>query len=639
MHRAYRITIYSLLLLSPLKIFATGDSLLTKAADSLGRTKLRDSLSLLQEKRKSLCVHPSGNYDAFSVSTARLFSEDATSPSEMLATSPFSVPVRFGLSSQLNRFLPFGFVVPVSTIYRESPLIPTPAGGMLNGADDISIGEISSIGLGPNNTYRYSLYPVDVAVPEGSFLWENGVFNENLLNVRFLRPLSEQLSINVFSSYRYFTGKHYSHTGNNVASFYQALYPDTNFVSNGGYNPLTNDFSAGTRLNWTGARGNKLVLGMTYDDWSDEMALNRPPQSQNSDNPFYLLDQFKSTIDFGAINNRCAGAIIDVNGRFENATIVKHTPDSIDNTITLRSDGADQIASFAARAAYPLRETDTLALRYRAAHDTRDPFDMPESRSLDQSPAISLTAPYHAGPLLGACSADAGYFFGKLGNTSGYAPVWSVSADNDCKGQRLRVYASQSVLPYSAPFDSTFFLSSTLLDICRTGGADITLSAKNAGCILGCQSIEGVSDVTVSHEWPGGVAPYEQPRLVFLAAPYFGPWRGLTITSRGLFADRKPLVKAQVSATYSAHPRNTGEYIDLRLCLDYWGERDPIVFAGETDWNREIYDLNLELAVHVKTFRFFSRLSNLLDRKISYVPGYTLPGLTFRWGITWYLQR
>jgi hypothetical protein len=171
------------------------------------------------------------------------------------------------------------------------------------------------------------------------------------------------------------------------------------------------------------------------------------------------------------------------------------------------------------------------------------------------------------------------------------------------------------------------------------GGVDITLAGPHAGCTAGFQSIEGVSDDAIRLAWPEGVPPYAQPHLVFLAAPYFGPWHGLTLTSRGLFADRKPFVKAQASASYTANPRNTGEYIDLRLCFDYWSGRDALLFANSGDWSREIYDLNLEIAVQVKTFRFFSKIDNILNRRIAYMPGYALPGLMFRWGITWFLQR
>lgn len=638
MHATGRITIYSLLLLSPLQTFGAVDTLLTKATDSLGRSKLRDSLLLLQQERRTLCRYPLHTSDAYTVLTPRLFSDDVTSPSEALATSPFCIPVRFTLSSQLNRFLPYGNVAPITTIFNEGFPEPTLSGGPFTGTDAISVGELSSIAMGPNNTYRYSLYPVQVAVPEGSFFWENGIFDEDILNARFLRPLSERMTINLFSSYRYFTNKPYTHEGNNVSSFYKGMYGDSTLVSDSGYNPLTSEYDAGMRLHWKGAGGNEVIFGAKYADWSTEMALNR--SAVNTTDLFWSrINQYRSSIDLGSINNRFGGSIIDVTGSYENDVVVKFTPDSTDNTILLRKDGADQTLALAARVSVSPRGPDTLAFLYRVKQDSRNPFDTPLSNSFDHTPELSYSLPYHAGPLLGSCAVNAGYIVSKLDTALGYAPTWSFSAENGFFGQRLRVYAKQSALPYSVPFDSALFQPSTLLDLYRLGGAEIVLAKGLAGCIAGCQSIEGINDITVLHAWPEGVPPYKQPHLVFLAAPSFGPWHGLTISSCGLFADRRPFVKAQGSATYTANPRNTGEFIDLRLCFDYWSKRDSLLFANINDWDREIYDLNLEIAVHVKTFRFFSKIDNILDRKIAYVPGYLLPGISFRWGITWFLQR
>ena len=92
-------------------------------------------------------------------------------------------------------------------------------------------------------------------------------------------------------------------------------------------------------------------------------------------------------------------------------------------------------------------------------------------------------------------------------------------------------------------------------------------------------------------------------------------------------------------ASYAAHPAGTREYIDVRLGVDYWSLRDALFFADRNDWNREIVNVTCEVTVHVSTFRFFAKIDNLLDRKYAYVPGYYSAGVTFRWGISWYLQK
>jgi hypothetical protein len=615
--------------------FPAADSLQTKTVDTLGRNKLRDSLLLLQEQRKSLCRYPLRGNDLVSLPTSRLFSSDMTGPSELLATSPFSVPVRFGLSSQLNRFLPYGNVAPVERIFSEGSLLSN-SPGQLTGSDDVSVAELSSVTAGPDNVCRYSLYPVHVAVPEGSFFWENGVFDENILNARFLRPLSDRMTVNLFSSYRYFKAQRYAHDGNNVSTFFKALYTDTNLVSDNGYNPLTNEFTAGTRLRWSGMGGNEVLFGAKYADWATEMALDRPA-ALAADLYWARINQYRSTFDLGFMKNHFGKTTVDISGCYESNSLVRFAPDSTGTTV--RRDGADRTLSLAARAAVSPRGMDTIALLYGVRQNNRLPFAMGESRSFNHTPEVSYSLPYSAGPLLGVCTLDAGCIVFKRNASLGYSPTWSLSTGNDIFGQHLRVFTTQSAIPYAVPFDTVFFLSAAVLDLYRVNGADITLAKQNTGCIVGFQSIEGVNDLSVRNSWPEGEAPYKQPHLAILAAPYFGPWHGLTVTSRGLFTDSKPFVKAQASVSYTGNPRNTGEYIDLRLRFDYWSRRDTLLFAGIGDWNRELYDLGLEIAVQVKTFRFFSKIDNILNRSIAYVPGYLLPGINFRWGITWFLQR
>jgi hypothetical protein len=74
------------------------------------------------------------------------------------------------------------------------------------------------------------------------------------------------------------------------------------------------------------------------------------------------------------------------------------------------------------------------------------------------------------------------------------------------------------------------------------------------------------------------------------------------------------------------------------LGFDYWSGRDFSDIGQSENWNRPIYDLQCKIAVQVRTFRLYYKMNNMLDRKIAYVPGYYLPGLTFRWGFNWLLQ-
>ena len=153
----------------------------------------------------------------------------------------------------------------------------------------------------------------------------------------------------------------------------------------------------------------------------------------------------------------------------------------------------------------------------------------------------------------------------------------------------------------------------------------------------GYQFVYGISDLTVNGAWLNGVAPH--------AASFSsghrtgaGEWKVLTVTS-AMISDKKPYVKARGSVSYTTHPLNTKEHIDATLSFDYWSERDPVMFAGHSDWNVPIYNLNLEISTNIRSFRLFYKVDNLLNQRFAYVPGYYSTGITFRWGINWFIQR
>jgi hypothetical protein len=605
------------------------------APDSLQRKVLADSLSRLKEMNGHLYDHTINGGSAFVFSTPLLFNADISAPSEALASSPLCVPVMFGLSSRMNRFLVYGSPAPLTRIFSEGNLLFT-ASDPMKGTDDIFTTEISSIALLPANRCRYTPYPAASQVPEGSFFWENGVFKENILDVRFTRPFSERLTVNVFSDYRHFDAVHYDHQGNSVFSFYQGFTSDTTTLSNAGYNPLTNEYAAGMRLQWTGARGSEMHIGAKYADCLNELALDRPVSDGMLE--WSRLNQYRATFDLGSANNRFGKFGLDLQGRFESDALVRYTPEAMGST---RSDASNKELSFAVRAFVPFSDSAAAAMLYRTKQITRDPFDTAVSSALEQAPEVSLTLHRQLGPISGSCTATVGYEIYRLDRTFGYTPSWLVSAEAAYGGQQMRVYATQTALPYDIPYDSALGSDprGLLLDHYLLTGGELSLKRGGAAIVIGCQSIQGIEPVTVKHAWPDTTPPYEQPNLVFLAAPALGPWHGFTLSSRTLLSDRRPVIKTGALLSYTVHPAETREYIDARLSFDYWSERDMVVFAKIPDWNRPIYDVSFELAAHVISFRFFGKIDNLLDRKYAYVPGYYSPGVTFRWGICWFLPR
>ena len=120
-----------------------------------------------------------------------------------------------------------------------------------------------------------------------------------------------------------------------------------------------------------------------------------------------------------------------------------------------------------------------------------------------------------------------------------------------------------------------------------------------------------------------------------MLTPLFGRVLGFALSSRTLLSDKRPYVKSQTALSYQASPIFGREHITADLLFDYWSGRDTLSYAGINIWNREIFNVSLVTGVHIQGFCLFYKIDNILNRKYAYVPGYFMPGLTFRWGFQW----
>ncbi|MBN2035226.1 MAG: hypothetical protein JW768_00655 [Chitinispirillaceae bacterium] len=598
--------------------------------DSLSRIAARDSLAAVQEANRQAYSHTADVHDPFSVPASSLFSSDAPGFSDAVETSPLCIPIRFGLSNRFNRFLLYGNTAPITTLFTDGDLIPSTF-EPFTGFDHISACEIASLSLEPNNRCRLVPHPTAVVTPEAAILWENGVFDENVLTVRFVRPLSRQLNIGAFSHYRFFKGTRFDHEGNGIYSFYESLVRDTSVLQNRGYNFLANDYTSGIRTTWEGKSGNEIRLSAGYGDCEGEMPVD---QASLSDLPVMsLLNQYRTTLDLASTKNRFGPLAFDVQGRFENSDMVRHTSDD------RRHDGVHRELSCAGRVGTADPSRPAGAITYRLRQVRRRPFVRSEVRAIEHAPALETSVPVNAGPFSFMLTGVAGVHAIDARDSLAYTPSLSTSLAMLYSHQRCRLYAEHSCIPWIIPYDTALLATAQLLDRCVIVGGEVELKRGATALVLGCQSVRGVEASTVRMAWPEAMVPYEQPAFSFLAAPRIGPWHGFTVGMRSLISDRQPSLKVRTAVEYTAHPAHTREHIDAALCFDYWSQRDTVVFAGANDWNRPVYDLNCRLAVHIRSFRFFGKIDNLLNRRFAYVPGYYSPGVTFRWGIGWYLQK
>lgn len=605
----------------------------------LNKEKQRKSIKSKIQNRSTEHHHhnidPYINDDPYHLGSSELFLTDGTAPSEALHSHPFITTARYGLSTSQNRYMLFGAVAPVNKIYTGKLLYQN-FGNAVKGTDQTSLIDISDITLNNSATLHYYHNLGQIATPEAHLFWENGVFGENLLLVSISRPLSKNLIVNVFTNYRHFRGGTYSQSSD-ISSFFKGI-SDTNYIAGKGYNPLTDEFLVGTNVAWIGLDKSQLHLKLTYGDLNHEISVDNPVQFREKlDHALY--HRYPLQIDLGSSWNLTGPFFFDFEAKFREEPFIRIIGDTVDNKVVpIRHDAKDREFNLAVRPGIEVAKNDSLGLCYNFNRTAYTLFNQSDMQINLHQPELQYDHHFRLNNLEGVAKASAGLTFFSMEDTSAISTNWNLSASLKGENQQYRIYFQQDNIPFTINYDSLLY-DQVLLDGYYKAGAEVDWNWGKAGLLLGYQFVYGTDSSTVLKSWPMGVVPYQQPVSSFVVAPTLGRWHGLALKSNLMISDSKPFLKIHSALSFVAHPVNTREYIDAALTFDYWSERDNISFAGFQDWNVPIYNIGLEMAAHIRSFRLFYKVDNILNRRFAYVPGYYSPGITFRWGFNWYLQR
>ena len=210
-------------------------------------------------------------FSASAIGPWQLFHSDASSLSEAARALPQVVYVPYTLASQLNRFMLYGFpLLPNATSFDNSAFFDSPT--PVSGNDGLFCTQLDAVYAAAPNGLACAQLPYGLVVPHADVLWENGAFNENILGVRFARPLTKSTDIGVFSNYRYSAPFTYS-TANDMQSLFGYFFSDTSMLANNGRNPLSNESQAELRLGSHSERWGAASLSYSYQDSKNDMAM------------------------------------------------------------------------------------------------------------------------------------------------------------------------------------------------------------------------------------------------------------------------------------------------------------------------------------------------------------------------------
>ncbi|MBD3319749.1 MAG: hypothetical protein GF350_01495 [Chitinivibrionales bacterium] len=626
---------------------AGADSLQT---DSLKRAAMQDSLLRRKAFYKSLYMrYPESVdsfYNPFHYYTWQFFRADGSGISEALRFAPPTISIPIALSSSLNRALYYGYPSGFGGFIPSTGIFPigfSPVGG----TDFITCAEAAGIDFSGNGNNTVYFHPGKIISPEMSLYWENGVFAENILDIRFARPVTSNIRLGVFTSYRFLSHNDYTHQQGDIYRFYKDSYSffgfDSSVVANEGTNPLTDELAAGFHLDWNINRHTRSFFSYSYSDIKNELLYQQQDNIMPLDTAPLLwerLIQYRNDIRFGLIGIGISPLRADIKMSIDR-DINKRSPLSNRYRGNEPEYRGEQTRIGGSIRPYTTLGPDTLFAEYILDNSTKTLYTSRQWNSTAQTAQAGYIHRFQFGVFGGFLDAAGGHRFLGIEDSTGHLWTWSGGLRSTLAGQKIRVFARRDAAHYSIPFDVSEKIYGRLFDPYQAYGAEMFLAVKKAGVFLGYTYVDEIGGATLSHSWPHGVYPYEQPRSVFTIAPVFGTWRGLSISSRWMISDTKPYAKSQTALRYDITARNGRQHIMLDLVLDYWSDRDPFEIGKAEDraiWSREIYDLYFKTTIQIKTFRLFYKVDNLLNRQFAYVPGYVMPGLTFRWGFNWLIQ-
>ena len=620
-------------------------------SDTLNELK-RAELLEIEGKRRSIHYpqhFPSSEHT--DLQTGIIFSRDATSWYDISDIKRRAITIKSGIATSFNRFLLYGNTAPIVNHYPGSRLLYNNNIAPLSGEDAIFTNEFRAVAFSGGTSVHYLPHSDSLVSPEISFLWETGVFNENILSLRFSRPITRNFLLNVYSNYRHFDGTEFSHDGNNVYWIYSSVAHDTTLLSHKGYNPLIDEYYCGADATLYGKNVTSFFR-VNYGDLSNERAINRETCDDSLD--FSRFSQYPLSLFFSSASTMNSPFFITAEGLYASTPIrwiqsfistttqkdsTEYDPCRIEygdpRTLKIQNDNI----SAAIYSGFNYYKNDSIGLKFSGNRNKIKAADSISLSALQFRPELRWNHPFTFFSVHGETVAEAGYeLYIHEDSLFEQSPFFHLFLNTEFKQYNVHFSAIKENLHY-LPLPDSLLENTVSNDSYFRTGVELQKKWNMIDLLVGYYWCSEMDTLGVKRAWFSGSVPYRQPRSVFIISPDLGPLKGWSFNSRLMLSDTKPHVKLQCEIALHAFPKLTHESIDVRLGMDYWSERDSVVFAGLSQWHRPITDIYFAASFHIKSFRLTYKIDNLLNRNSSYLPGYYAPGINFRWGFSWFIQR
>lgn len=605
--------------------------------NSLARAVMQDSLlnAVLQQRRITRPPTPNEIHACGSISQELLFRSNVSGISAVPSLQRFAISPRQGIALSTNHLLYYGNVVPLVRTYNGTRLIHNRAPSY-TGDDNSTLSEIRAITLpDPEHAY-YDYYTKPLVTPEVQFMWENGLFDENILAFRFSRALSRRLMLSIYSNYQSFKRMTFSHDAGNIFSFFASLTADTTVLSHQGYNPYVNEFYSGALLTWNGER-TRTLFGIKYGDLAHEYPLNQRQQNRNFPNYGYL-SHYPLTLTYSMVNTAPSLVFYGAEAVYENSPVRRTLPLTATGGAPAKTQAKVEQLNIAGRVGITTKGYDSIGIDLQAHYLSLQGFDSSKATINRVRPEVFIFHPLSFMQIPTSVELNAGTALHQSDSIIENTFTSRIALKTALNNMRVYTYFLHDNLPTTPYFlhvDSTAPLKNNY----NRAGVEIRKQWHLIDMLVGYQWCTMFDSAFVNRYWVESAPPYRQPQSSLIFAPTLGRLHGLQLMSRTLVSTSRPYVKSYNLLSLQLYPSSTSEVIDLSLGCDYWSERDRVTFAEVSGWNRPLLNISFEAAAHIRSFRLFYKIDNLLNRNDAYIPGYQLPGITFRWGLNWFIQR
>jgi hypothetical protein len=598
------------------------------ALDSLERVR-----SLQQQQYRSFPSSLDSVFDTRVIRPHRVQNSNAAGLSEVLRTWPQVVAVPFALSSGQNRYLLYGFPLLTNEIFNGDNAFGDHADAV-HGTDAILAPQVHDASWASPTGIRYATYRGGLVSPHTDVLWENGVFLENLLGVRFARPLTKTIDAGLYSNFRHLAPYNYT-TANDIKSFYSYFFSDTTMLANGGRNPLSNESQITLSLSSHPAYAAGNSLSYSYIDSKNDQAVRLYDSAAGREMlGWRTVSRFANIISADVHGLPLSLLSLNVDGRAVLEGHRQYTP--LVNSARVREYAGRNTELCLGFEPFIGFGPDTLSVIGRAEKKDQRLYDESEPKAMVGDLRLGFRHGNSIGPFYVSCALSAGDGAVKeAGKPIRHDFVYSATGAVTAGMQRLNVFLLRDHLPFVLPYESLSVPLESYQDAFQAYGADVFIGYRKIGMAVGVCAVSGVDTSIAGRFWPDATMPYGQGSYSLMLTPMVGRFMGFALNSRIMLSDRKPYVKSQSTLSYQAAPIFGREHITADLLFDYWSVRDPLSYGGVSTWNRELFNLSLVTAVHIQGFCLFYKIDNILNRKFAYVPGYFMPGITFRWGFQW----